>query len=87
MGADSTVLFAGATATSRTGSGFWGIGFGAVTLGEPAAPLKAECGGRDQFCNLTAALGALADRGIGKFLAHFKLMTANGTAVLVDGHR
>lgn len=73
-------------ATTCAGGRLGSFRFGAISLGEPAIAFKAEGGGRYQLLHRSAALGALADRWIGEFLAKFELVIAMLTLILINRH-
>jgi hypothetical protein len=82
---DSMISFCAASAAG-TASRLWCFSLRAVTAIKPAITFQAESGGRDHFFYGSSALRARAGRGIGKFLAQFKLVMAAGTSVFVHRH-
>jgi hypothetical protein len=66
-----------ASATGSTGSRLGRLGFGAIAGIEPAVTLKAECRCGNEFFHRSTTLGAFTGRGIGKFLAQFKLVVTS----------
>jgi hypothetical protein len=74
------------TAPSRASRRLGGFRFRTVSLGEPPVSFKAEGGSRNHLLHGSAALGALAGRWIGEFLAKLELVIAILTLILINRH-